>query len=68
VDRRRFPKPSCPVRLIVVVRVRREKLDRVPQAARRMKESCLTPVRYYLRQESGAVIPHAGILCAGGAG
>jgi len=34
---------------------------------------CLSPVsfgaiwRYYLRQEPGAVIPHAGI-CAGGAG
>jgi hypothetical protein len=28
---------------------------------------CTTPVRYYLRQEPGAVIPHAGI-CAGGAG
>ena len=42
-------------------------LDRVGQAAHRVKEPCTTPVRYYLRQEPGAVIPHAGI-CAGGAG
>ena len=40
-------------------------LDRVRQAARRVKEPCTTPVRYYLKQEPGAVIPHAGI-CGGG--
>ena len=44
-------------------------LDRVRQAARSVQASlpCTTPVRYYLRQKPGAVIPHAGI-CAGGAG
>ena len=42
-------------------------LDRVGQAARGLKEPCTMPVRYYLRQEPGAVIPHAGIF-AGGAG
>jgi hypothetical protein len=30
-------------------------------AARRVKEPCTTPVHYYLRQEPGAVVPHAGI-------
>jgi hypothetical protein len=34
-------------------------LDRVRQAARRGKEPCTTPMRYYyLRQEPGAVTPH----------
>jgi hypothetical protein len=42
-------------------------LDRVRQAARRVKEPCTTPMRYYLRQEAGAVTPHTGI-CARGAG
>jgi len=44
-------------------------LDRVRQAARRAKASlpCSMPMRYYLRQESGAVMLHAGI-CAGGVG
>ena len=36
-------------------------LDWVRQAARRVKEPCTPPVRYYLRQEPGAVIPHDGI-------
>ncbi len=41
-------------------------LDWIRQAARRV-QPCTTSVRYYLRQQPGAVIPHAGI-CAGGAG